>query len=33
MLDNIEFVEMDEKYFDLFFEILKDSFPENERRN
>ena len=33
MLDNIEFVEMDEKYFDSFFSILKDSFPENERRD
>ena len=33
MLDNMEFVDMDEKYFDLFFEILKDSFPENERRD
>lgn len=33
MLDNIEFIEMDKKYFDLFFDIMKNSFPKNEMRD
>ena len=33
MLENIEFIEMDKKYFDLFFDIMKNSFPKNEMRD
>ena len=33
MINNKEFIDMDEKHFDSFYEILKDSFPENERRD
>ena len=33
MLENIEFIEMDKKYFELFFEIMKNSFPKNEMRD
>lgn len=33
MCNHKEFINMDEKDFDLFFHILKNSFPENERRD
>lgn len=33
MHNHKEFINMDEKDFDLFFNILKNSFPENERRD
>lgn len=33
MYKNKEFINMDEKYFDSFFNILKNSIPENERRD
>lgn len=33
MYNHKEFINMDKKDFDLFFDILKNSFPENERRD
>lgn len=33
MYNHKEFINMDEKDFDLFFNMLKNSFPENERRD
>ena len=33
MYNHKEFIRMDKKDFDLFFDILKNSFPENERRD
>ena len=33
MCTSKEFVDMNEKYFDSFFNILKNSIPENERRD
>lgn len=33
MCNNKEFIDMDKKHFDSFFNILKNSLPENERRD
>ena len=33
MCNNKEFINMNEKYFDLFFNILESSLPRNERRD